>query len=120
LPTFVDPIGLNGSSAAEPLVIAMAKVLSAQTNPTTLVYAKPGSCVGVTSVQEDATPTGRASRPTASPGRLLPGHAGEPCTGLPRRSRPRRRRAGPAYLWVVLRDSRGGVAFAGYTVAITP
>lgn len=28
--------------------------------------------------------------------------------------------AGPAYLWVVLRDSRGGVAFAGYTVAIGP
>jgi ABC-type phosphate transport system substrate-binding protein len=57
-PAFVDPIVLNGSSAAEPLVIAMAKVLAAQTNPTTLVYAKPGSCVGVTSVQEDATPTG--------------------------------------------------------------
>jgi hypothetical protein len=27
---------------------------------------------------------------------------------------------GPAYLWVVVRDSRGGVAFAGYTVAIAP
>ncbi|HEY0482400.1 MAG TPA: hypothetical protein VGD37_32995 [Kofleriaceae bacterium] len=26
--------------------------------------------------------------------------------------------AGPARLWIVLRDSRGGVAFAGYTVAI--
>jgi hypothetical protein len=26
--------------------------------------------------------------------------------------------AGPAYLWVVVRDSRGGVAFAGYTVTI--
>lgn len=57
-PSFVDPIVLNGSSAAEPLVIAMAKVLSAQASPTTLVYAKPGSCVGVTSVQEDATPAG--------------------------------------------------------------
>ncbi|HEY0482392.1 MAG TPA: hypothetical protein VGD37_32955 [Kofleriaceae bacterium] len=56
-PTFTDPIVLNGSSAVEPLVIAMAKVLSAQASPTTLVYAKPGSCVGVTSVQEDATPT---------------------------------------------------------------
>jgi len=28
--------------------------------------------------------------------------------------------AGPAYLWVVVRDSRGGVAFAGYTVTIAP
>lgn len=56
-PTFTDPIYLNGSSAAEPLVIAMAKVLSTQASPTTLVYAKPGSCVGVTSVNEDATPT---------------------------------------------------------------
>ncbi|HEX3758297.1 MAG TPA: hypothetical protein VHW23_06305 [Kofleriaceae bacterium] len=28
--------------------------------------------------------------------------------------------AGPAYLWVVLRDTRGGVAFAGYAVAIAP
>lgn len=27
---------------------------------------------------------------------------------------------GPAYLWVVLRDSRGGIAFAGYPIAITP
>ena len=26
--------------------------------------------------------------------------------------------AGPAYLWVVVRDSRGGVAFAGYTVQL--
>jgi ABC-type phosphate transport system substrate-binding protein len=57
-PTFVDPIVLDGSSAAEPLVIAMAKLLAAQTSPTTLVYAKPGSCVGVTAVQADTTPTG--------------------------------------------------------------
>jgi hypothetical protein len=57
-PTFTDPIVLNGSSAAEPLVIAMAKVLATQASPTTLVYAKPGSCVGVTSVNEDTTPTG--------------------------------------------------------------
>ena len=28
--------------------------------------------------------------------------------------------AGPAYLWVVLRDSRGGVAFAGHAVTIAP
>lgn len=28
--------------------------------------------------------------------------------------------AGPAYLWVVLRDSRGGVAFAGHAVRIAP
>jgi len=28
--------------------------------------------------------------------------------------------AGPATLWVVVRDSRGGVAFAGYTVTIGP
>jgi ABC-type phosphate transport system substrate-binding protein len=56
--TAMNPIYLNGSSAAEPLVVAMAKVLAAQTSPTTLVYAKPGSCVGVTSVNEDATPTG--------------------------------------------------------------
>jgi len=28
--------------------------------------------------------------------------------------------AGPAYLWVVLRDSRGGIAFAGYPISITP
>jgi hypothetical protein len=28
--------------------------------------------------------------------------------------------AGPPYLWVVLRDSRGGVAFAGYAVTIAP
>jgi hypothetical protein len=28
--------------------------------------------------------------------------------------------AGPAYLWVVVRDSRGGVAFAGYTVDVHP
>ena len=27
---------------------------------------------------------------------------------------------GPAYLWVVVRDSRGGVAFAGYTLSIAP
>src|ERR1051325_12170905 len=56
--TTMNPIYLNGSSAAEPLVIAMSKVLAAQTSPTTLVYAKPGSCVGVTSVNEDATPAG--------------------------------------------------------------
>src|ERR1044071_5709905 len=55
--TTMNPIYLNGSSAAEPLVKAMAPVLAAQTTPTTLVYAKPGSCVGVTSVNED-TPTG--------------------------------------------------------------
>jgi ABC-type phosphate transport system substrate-binding protein len=56
--TAMNPIYLNGSSAAEPLVKTMAPVLLAQTPPTTLVYAKPGSCVGVTSVNEDATPTG--------------------------------------------------------------
>lgn len=28
--------------------------------------------------------------------------------------------AGPAYLWVVVRDSRGGLAFAGYAVTIAP
>src|SRR5262249_58432488 len=28
--------------------------------------------------------------------------------------------AGPAYLWVVVRDSRGGVAFAGQAVTIAP
>jgi hypothetical protein len=28
--------------------------------------------------------------------------------------------AGPAYLWVVIRDSRGGLAFAGHAVTIAP
>lgn len=55
--TSMNPIYLNGSSAAEPLVKIMGPVLATQTQPTTLVYAKPGSCVGVTSVNED-TPTG--------------------------------------------------------------
>jgi len=27
---------------------------------------------------------------------------------------------GPAYLWVVIRDSRGGIAFASYALMIAP
>ncbi len=27
---------------------------------------------------------------------------------------------GPAYLWVVVRDSRGGVAFPGHSITIAP
>ncbi len=41
------------------------------------------------------------------PACAVPGHAATP-------------EAGPAYLWVVLRDGRGGVAFAGYAVTIAP
>lgn len=52
-PTFTDPIVLDGSSAAEPLVKVMAQALATQTTPTNLVYAKPGSCVGVSSVNDD-------------------------------------------------------------------
>ncbi|HVV84812.1 MAG TPA: hypothetical protein VHE35_17230 [Kofleriaceae bacterium] len=53
-----DPIYIAGSSAVQPMVIEMAKVLSAQAAPVTLVYQKQGSCTGVNAIVLDTTPAG--------------------------------------------------------------
>lgn len=53
-----DPIVVAGSSAVGPFIQAMGKVLAGQTQPTTLIYQKQGSCTGVNAVVLDTTPTG--------------------------------------------------------------
>ena len=55
LPT---PIYVAGSSAIQPVIKAMGTVLAGATPPVTLVYQKQGSCVGVSSILSDTTPTG--------------------------------------------------------------
>jgi ABC-type phosphate transport system substrate-binding protein len=52
-----DPIVVAGSSAVGPFIQAMGKVLAGQASPTTLIYQKQGSCIGVTAVVLDTTPT---------------------------------------------------------------
>jgi ABC-type phosphate transport system substrate-binding protein len=47
--TLPNLIFVVGSSAVKPFMAALGKALSAATPPTTLVYASPGSCVGVQS-----------------------------------------------------------------------
>src|SRR5512146_2572113 len=51
-----DPIVVAGSSAVDPFIKAMGKVLAGQASPTTLVYQKQGSCTGVNAVVLDTTP----------------------------------------------------------------
>src|SRR4051812_46734740 len=46
---------ISGSSAIQPFVLQMGKALA---GTTTLVYKSLGSCVGVSSVVLDTTPTG--------------------------------------------------------------
>jgi ABC-type phosphate transport system substrate-binding protein len=53
-----NPIYLSGSSAMGPLVLAMGGPLSAAATPTTLVYQSAGSCVGVSEILNDTTPSG--------------------------------------------------------------
>lgn len=50
-----DPIVVAGSSAVQPFIQAMGKVLAGQT---TLIYQKQGSCTGVNAVVLDTTPSG--------------------------------------------------------------
>jgi ABC-type phosphate transport system substrate-binding protein len=52
-----DPIVVAGSSAVGPFIKAMGTVLSAQTQPVTLIYQSQGSCTGVNAVVLDTTPT---------------------------------------------------------------
>lgn len=54
--SLMDPIVVAGSSAAKPLIKAMAAVLAAQAQPVTLVYVSQGSCVGVNDVVNDVHP----------------------------------------------------------------
>jgi ABC-type phosphate transport system substrate-binding protein len=53
-----DPIVVAGSSAIGPFIVDMGKILAGQTQPTTLIYQKQGSCTGVNAVVNDTTPTG--------------------------------------------------------------
>jgi hypothetical protein len=53
--TLPNPVYVSGSSAIQPFVRDMGKALA---GTTTLVYQSAGSCVGVTSVLNDLTPTG--------------------------------------------------------------
>jgi ABC-type phosphate transport system substrate-binding protein len=50
-----NPVYISGSTAVQPFVVSISKVLAGKT---TLVYQSAGSCVGVTSVVNDKTPTG--------------------------------------------------------------
>jgi ABC-type phosphate transport system substrate-binding protein len=50
-----DQIVLAGSTAAKPLIAAMAKVLAAQAQPIILIYQAQGSCIGVDVVRLDTT-----------------------------------------------------------------
>jgi ABC-type phosphate transport system substrate-binding protein len=61
--TLTNPIFLTGSSAFEPTVKAFAVKLSAstETTPATVVYQKPGSCVGVAAIGGNTDLTGTAS-----------------------------------------------------------
>jgi ABC-type phosphate transport system substrate-binding protein len=53
-----DPIYVAGSSAVQPFIKEMGKVLAAQGSPTTLIYQKQGSCTGVNAIVNDTTPAG--------------------------------------------------------------
>jgi ABC-type phosphate transport system substrate-binding protein len=48
--TLANPVYVTGSTAAKPILAAIAKVLVAQTPPVTIVYAGQGSCVGVDAI----------------------------------------------------------------------
>jgi ABC-type phosphate transport system substrate-binding protein len=56
--TLMNPVYLTGSSAYEATLKAFAVKLAAETPPTTVVYQKPGSCIGVAAIQGGTALTG--------------------------------------------------------------
>ena len=66
-----DPIVVAGSSAVQPFIKEMGKVLAGQGAPTTLIYQKQGSCTGVTAVVNDTTPAGACASGSCITGTAL-------------------------------------------------
>jgi ABC-type phosphate transport system substrate-binding protein len=56
-----NPVYLDGSSAFEPTVAVFAAKLAAESSPMTVVYLKPGSCIGVNAIATNADITGTAT-----------------------------------------------------------
>jgi hypothetical protein len=56
-----NPVYLDGSSAFEPTVAAFAVKLAAESSPITIVYLKPGSCLGVNAIASKMDITGTAT-----------------------------------------------------------
>jgi ABC-type phosphate transport system substrate-binding protein len=59
--SLMNPVYLDGSSAFEPTVAAFAVKLAAESSPMTVVYLKPGSCLGVNAIASKADITGTAT-----------------------------------------------------------
>jgi ABC-type phosphate transport system substrate-binding protein len=59
--SLMNPVYLDGSSAFEPTVAAFAVKLGTESTPTTIVYTKPGSCIGVNDIAAKKDLTGTAT-----------------------------------------------------------
>ncbi len=59
--SLMNPVYLDGSSAFEPTVQAFAVKLAAESSPITIVYLKPGSCLGVNDIAAKKDLTGTAT-----------------------------------------------------------